>query len=92
MVEKLAMAPVPKLASPWLLGPTMRMPCARATSTMCRSLALASGRPVSPKPDAITTAILTPSLAHASTAPMALSPATATIAISGTSGRLAKSG
>ena len=54
---------------------------------MRRSLALPSTASTSPKPDAITTATLTPRAAQSSTAPMALSPATATITISGASGK-----
>src|ERR1700682_3217423 len=56
-------------------------------STMRRSLAFPATASPSPKPDAITTATLTPCAAQSSTALMALSPATATITISGDSGR-----
>ncbi len=90
MVEKLAIAPVPKLARPCEFGPTMRMPALCATSTMRRSLALPTMASTSPKPDAITTATLTPRAAQSSTAPMALSPATATITMSGASGKSAR--
>jgi hypothetical protein len=91
MVEKFAMAPVPKLARPWVLGPTMRMPWARAVATIACSTARPAA-PVSPKPEAITTATLTPRSAQAATAATAAWPGTATTASSGASGRLARSG
>ena len=91
MVEKLAMAPLPKFARPWLFGPTMRMPAARARSTMPCCTARPSS-PVSPNPDAITIAAFTPRAAHSSTAATVASPPTITSASSGTSGSAASEG
>jgi len=91
MVEKLAIAPLPKFARPWLFGPTTRMPAARARSTMPRCTARPAS-PVSPKPDAITIAVLTPRRAHSSTAATVCSPPTMTSARSGTSGNAASEG
>ncbi len=87
MVEKLAMAPVAKLARPCELGPTMRMPRARARATMAASTALPAAGSLSPKPEVMRTAILTPASPQASIASTAASPGTATIASSGASGR-----
>ncbi len=89
MVEKPAMAPVPKLARPWVLGPYRRMPAARAVATMWSCSSRPAG-PVSPKPEAITTADFTPRAAHSSTAATVLSPPTAISARSGTSGSAAR--
>ncbi len=90
MVEKLAIAPLPKLASPCELGPTMRMPAARARASIASWIFLPSA-PVSPKPEAMITATFTPMRAHCSTACTVPSPASATIAISGTSGSAPRS-
>jgi len=92
MVENDRIAPLPKLASPWQFGPITRIPRARATSRMCRSLALPASASVSPKPEVMTIATLTPSCAHCSTASTAASPGTTTIATSGASGRSASDG
>ena len=43
MVEKFSTAPLPKLASPWVLGPIRRMPAARARSTIRTCFALCFG-------------------------------------------------
>ena len=86
MVEKFATAPVAKFASPWQFGPMMRIPARLAVSTSACWTRRPS-EPVSPKPEAITTATFTPRAAHASTARTASSPATATMASSGASGR-----
>ncbi len=85
IVEKLATAPVPKLASPCEFGPTMRRPRARARAAISASRALPPA--VSPKPEAIITATLTPSAAHSSRAATAASPGTAMIARSGAASR-----
>ncbi len=61
------------------------MPAARAVSTMARCTARPAS-PVSPKPEATTTADFTPRAAHCATASTAFSPPTMTIARSGTSG------
>jgi len=92
MDEKDSTAPVPKFARPCELGPTTRMPAARATSRMRRSPARPSSVPVSLKPEAITTHSFTPIRAHCSTAAMAAAPGTATMAASGTSGRASSDG
>ena len=91
MVEKLGTAPLPKLARPWELGPTMRMPRARARAAIASSRALPCGS-LSPKPELITMQTATPASPHSSTAAMACSPATATTTTSGTSGSEARSG
>lgn len=91
MVEKLAMAPLPKLARPCELGPTMRMPAARARAVIASCRARPAS-PVSEKPAEMTMAAATPSAAHSSTARNACSPATATIARSGAAGNAARLG
>ncbi len=91
MVAKLATAPVPKLARPWLFGPTMRIPLARARATMARCAA-SPASPVSPNPDAMTMQTFTPRSAQASTAWMPASPGIATTTSSGASGTAARSG
>ena len=94
MVEKFATVPVAKLATPWQFGPSRRMPARRAVSAIDSSIRRPSA-PVSPNPEAMTTAAFTPRAAHASTAATASAPATATIASSGVSGtrsRLGKAG
>ena len=90
-VEKLATAPLPKFARPCVFGPTKRMPPARAAATM-RSWTARPAGPVSPKPEAITTAQRTPRAAQSSTTASVCSPATMTRAISGTSGSAARLG
>ncbi len=90
-MEKLATVPVPKLTRPCELGPTSRMPAARAVATIACSAALPSG-PVSPKLEAMQIVSLTPRRAQAATAVTAPSPATITMARSGASGRLSRSG
>ena len=62
------------------------MPAARAVFTIARCTARPSS-PISPKPDATTTADFTPRAAHWATASTAFSPPTMTIARSGTSGK-----
>ena len=88
MVEKPAMAPLPKLARPCVLGPYSRMPAARARAVMACCTSRPSS-PASPKPEAMTTADFTPRAAHSSTAATALSPPTITSARSGASGSAA---
>ena len=90
MVENVAIAPVAKLAMPWVFGPTMRMPAACAMRTISACAALPSSS-ISPKPEVTTTAILTPRAAQALTPSSAPLPATATIARSGASGSEAMS-
>ena len=91
MVEKLAIAPLPKLARPCELGPTMRMPAARARAVMA-SCVRRPASPVSENPAEITMAADTPSAAQRSTACTACSPATATMARSGGAGKASRSG
>ena len=83
IVEKLAIAPVPKLASPCEFGPTIRMPPARARATIGAPCALPLPASLSPKPELMTMASFTPAAAQSSTASTAVSPGTATIATSG---------
>ena len=90
-VEKHAIAPLPKFARPWLLGPTRRMPAARAVATM-RSCTARPSSPVSAKPEAMMIAAFTPSFAHSCTAATVPSPPTITMASSGTSGSDASDG
>ena len=90
MDEKLATAPVAKLARPWEFGPISRNPRARARAAISRSCALPLA--VSPNPDAIIMAIFTPAAAQASTAATAAAPGIAMIATSGVSGRAPRFG
>ena len=85
------MAPVAKLARPWVFGPINRIPFARAASPMRVSSACPAG-PVSPKPAAMTTATATPASALSSTARTAASPGTITITASGRAGSAARLG
>ena len=90
VVLKLNTEPVAKLATPCTLGPIRRMPAARAVASMPSWMRLPSA-PISPKPEATTTATLTPRAAQAATASTAAWPGTATMASSGASGVAASS-
>ena len=91
-VEKPSTAPEWKLASPCEFGPTTRMPARRAWPSSSSCIRSPSAVPVSPNPDDITTAPLTPIRAAAATASTACWPGTATSTTSGTTGESASVG
>ena len=85
IVEKLATAPVPKFASPCELGPTTRIPAARARATIARSASIDCGSLVSPNPEVMMIAVRTPLAAHSSMAAITCGADATTIARSGAS-------
>ena len=91
MVEKLATAPLLKLARPCEFGPTSRIPAARAQATMLSSCKRPAS-PLSEKPELMMMHRATPAAAHSLTAATASSPGTAMMTRSGTSGKAEKPG
>ena len=65
---KVALRPVVGRMTPRQLGPTIRIPLARAVSRIWRSSSAPSG-PTSLKPAEMMTTALTPAAAHSSTVP-----------------------
>ena len=80
-VEKVALSPMAVLATPTQLGPTSRIPFARARSRSSASAA-APSRPISPKPALNTTTLLTPAVAQSATTSITAAVGTATTASS----------
>ena len=83
--EALSDTSAARLTTPSALGPTTRMPFARAAVTSSRCAASPVG-PVSPKPEVMTTSARTPFSRHASKTPGTSSGGTARTARSTSSG------